>query len=86
MVCILIISRESMSTSSGGTLVIVGAAVDIASIVVASKPIRRAAEVVGAWALAWAGCKAVGVGERAGGIGYDWAQTTFYAVPQLAAP
>ncbi len=103
---------------AGATLVIVGAAVDIASIVVASKPIRRAAEVVGAWALAWAGCKAVGaggaalgtlaspvgtaiggvggciiggyagyrVGESAGGIVYDWTQTAFHAVPQVAAP
>lgn len=32
------------------------------SIVQADKPLRRATQVVSAWALAWAGCKVVGAG------------------------
>lgn len=50
---------------AGRTFVVIGAAVDIASIVVASSPIRRASEVVGGWALAWAGCKVIGAGGAA---------------------
>lgn len=51
----------------GGVLLVVGAAVDVVSVVQADQPLRRATQVVTAWALAWAGCKAVGyVG---GGIG-----------------
>lgn len=46
----------------GRRIVIVGLAVDSISIVVASNPIRRATEVVSAWAGAWAGCKVVGAG------------------------
>ncbi len=103
---------------AGRTLVVIGAAIDIASIVVSSSPLRRSSEVVGGWAMAWAGCKVVGAGGAAigtlaspvgtaiGGIGgciiggvagyrvgvgiggtvYDWAQTTFSQVPQIAAP
>lgn len=47
---------------AGRVLVIVGAGIDVASIVSASAPLKRASEVVGAWALAWAGCKLVGAG------------------------
>lgn len=50
---------------AGRTLVVLGAAVDIASIVVSSAPIRRASEVVSGWALGWAGCKVVGAGGAA---------------------
>lgn len=103
---------------AGRTLVVIGAAIDIASIVVSSSPLRRSSEVVGGWAMAWAGCKVVGAGGAAigtlaspvgtaiggiggciiggvagyrvgvgiGGTGYDWAQTTFSQVPQIAAP
>ncbi len=103
---------------AGRTVVVLGAAVDITSIVVSSTPIRRASEVVSGWALGWAGCKAVGAGGAAvgtfaspigtavGGIGgciiggyagyrvgvgmggtvYDWAKTSFSAVPQVTAP
>lgn len=103
---------------AGRTLVVFGAAVDIASIVVASSPMRRASEVVSGWALAWAGCKVVGaggaaagmlaspagaaiagiggciiggyagyrLGTQAGGVVYDWAQTTFYPLPQVQQP
>lgn len=52
---------------AGRVLVVVGVAADAASIVVADQPIRRATQVVSAWALAWAGCRTGGyVG---GGIG-----------------
>ena len=65
----------------GRTLVIVGAGVDAAMIVVASKPLRKTFEVVAAWGLGWAGCKAGGalgagiglsaspLGSAVGGIG-----------------
>lgn len=44
---------------------VVGVAVDAVSIVQASKPLRRASEVVAGWAGAWAGCKVVGAGGAA---------------------
>jgi hypothetical protein len=47
---------------AGPTLLILGASVDIISVVQASKPMRRASEVVAAWAGAWVGCKTAGAG------------------------
>lgn len=47
---------------AGRVLVVVGIAVDVVSIAQASKPLRRATEVVAGWAGAWAGCKVVGAG------------------------
>jgi hypothetical protein len=46
----------------GRVLLVVGAAIDIYSIVVASKPLRQATKVVAGWVGAWAMCKAVGAG------------------------
>lgn len=45
---------------AGRGLLVVGAALDIYSIVVAKKKIRQVAKVVGGWAAAAAGCKVVG--------------------------
>ena len=53
---------------AGRVLVVVGVAVDAVSIVQASKPLRRASEVVAGWAAAWAGCKVVGAGGAAAGL------------------
>ncbi len=50
---------------AGRVLVVVGVAVDVVSIVQASKPMRRASQVVAGWAGAWAGCKVVGAGGAA---------------------
>jgi hypothetical protein len=50
---------------AGRTVVVLGAAIDIASIVVSSSPLRRSSEVVGGWAMAWAGCKVIGAGGAA---------------------
>ncbi|MDZ7622047.1 MAG: hypothetical protein U5O69_06570 [Candidatus Competibacteraceae bacterium] len=50
---------------AGRALVVVGVAVDLVSIVQASKPLRRASQVVAGWAGAWAGCKVVGAGGAA---------------------
>jgi hypothetical protein len=50
---------------AGRVLLVVGVAVDVVSIVVASSPLRKASEVVGGWALAWVGCKVVGAGGAA---------------------
>lgn len=47
---------------AGRVLVVVGIAADVVSIAQASKPLRRATEVVAGWAGAWAGCKVVGAG------------------------
>ena len=52
---------------AGRVLVVVGVALDIVSIVQASKPLRRATQVVAGWAGAWAGCKLVGAGGAAVG-------------------
>lgn len=52
---------------AGRPLLIVGAALDAVSIVQSNKPLRRATEVVSAWAGAWAGCKVVGALGAAGG-------------------
>jgi hypothetical protein len=50
---------------AGRVLVVVGVAVDVVSIVQASKPMRRASQVVAAWAASWAGCEVVGAGGAA---------------------
>lgn len=47
---------------AGRVLLVAGVAVDIVSIVQASKPMRRASQVVTGWAAAWAGCKLLGAG------------------------
>lgn len=47
---------------AGRVLLVVGVTIDAYSIVQADKPLRRATQVVSAWALAWAGCKVVGAG------------------------
>jgi hypothetical protein len=52
---------------AGRVLVVTGAALELVSITVASKPPRRATQVVTAWAAAWLGCKVVGAGGAAGG-------------------
>ena len=52
---------------AGRVLVVVGVAIDVVSIVQASKPMRRASQVVTAWAGAWAGCEVVGAGGAAVG-------------------
>ncbi len=59
---------------AGRTLMILGISVDIISVVHANKPLRRASEVVAAWAGAWVGCKTAGaggaaIGSAAGPIG-----------------
>jgi len=52
----------------GKTFVVVGAANDYISIVVAKNPVRQTAKVGGGWAGAWLGCQAVGaMGIQAGG-------------------
>jgi hypothetical protein len=50
---------------AGRVLVVVGVAIDVVSIVQASKPLRRASQVVVGWAAAWAGCQVVGGGGAA---------------------
>lgn len=45
---------------AGKVFLIAGVALDVVSIVQASKPLRRASQVVVAWAGAWTGCKLVG--------------------------
>ncbi|MBO0798239.1 MAG: hypothetical protein J2P31_05405, partial [Blastocatellia bacterium] len=50
---------------AGRTLMIIGVSIDIISVVQASKPMRRASEVVAAWAVAWVGCKTAGAGGAA---------------------
>ena len=52
---------------AGRVLVVVGVVVDVASIVQASNPLRRTAEVAGGWAGAWGGCKVGGGLGAAGG-------------------
>lgn len=52
---------------AGRVLIVAGIAIDFVSIVRASKPLRRATEVVAGWAGAWAGCKVVGAGGAAVG-------------------
>ena len=47
---------------AGRVLLVAGAAMDAVSIVAASRPLRRASEVVAAWAGAWVGCKVAGAG------------------------
>jgi hypothetical protein len=50
---------------AGRALVILGVTVDLVSIARASKPLRRATQVVVGWASAWVGCKTVGAGGAA---------------------
>ena len=45
---------------AGRVLLVAGVAIDVVSIVQASKPLRRASQVVAGWAAAWVGCKVVG--------------------------
>jgi hypothetical protein len=52
---------------AGRVLLVVGVAVDVVSIVQASRPLRRASQVVAGWAGAWAGCKTIGAGGAAVG-------------------
>jgi hypothetical protein len=52
---------------AGRVLLVAGAAVDIVSIVYASRPLRRASEVVAGWAGAWIGCEVAGAGGAAVG-------------------
>jgi hypothetical protein len=52
---------------AGRILVVAGVAIDVVSIVQASKPMRRASQVVAGWAAAWVGCKLVGAGGAAVG-------------------
>jgi hypothetical protein len=47
---------------AGRTVAIVGAAVDIYSVVTATKPLRQATKVAAGWGGAWLGCKVVGAG------------------------
>jgi hypothetical protein len=47
---------------AGRTLAVVAIAVDVYSVVTASKPLRQATKVVSGWAGAWIGCKVVGAG------------------------
>ena len=47
---------------AGRTLLVVGIALDVYSVVKADKPLRQAAKVVSGWAGAWVGCKVVGAG------------------------
>ena len=49
----------------GRVLLVVGAAIDLYSIAVASKPIRQATKVLAGWAGAWAGCELLGGGGAA---------------------
>lgn len=50
---------------AGRTLILVGAFIDILSIVQASKPLRRTTQVVTAWTGAGIGCRTVGAGGAA---------------------
>jgi hypothetical protein len=50
---------------AGRTLMVVGAVMDIYSIVVAKKRLRQVLRVAGGWAGAWAGCQVVGAGGAA---------------------
>lgn len=52
---------------AGRLLLVAGATIDAISIVYASRPLRRASEVVAGWAGAWIGCQAVGAGGAAAG-------------------
>lgn len=46
----------------GRVLLVAGAAIDIYSIVVSNKPLRKATQVAAGWVGAWGGCKAFGMG------------------------
>lgn len=51
----------------GRVLLVVGAAIDIYSIVVSSSPLRQATKVAAGWVGAWAGCKTIGAAGAAAG-------------------
>jgi hypothetical protein len=51
----------------GRALLVIGAAIDLYSIVVAKKRVRQALRVAAGWTGAWAGCKVVGAGGAAVG-------------------
>lgn len=50
---------------AGRVLLVAGVVIDAVSIVQADRPLRRASQVVTAWAAAWAGCELVGAGGAA---------------------
>ncbi len=50
---------------AGRVLIVAGMAIDIVSVVRASRPLRRASQVVAGWAGAWIGCKVAGAGGAA---------------------
>ncbi|MEX1366665.1 MAG: hypothetical protein AB1Z98_26300 [Nannocystaceae bacterium] len=52
---------------AGRVLMVAGVAMDVISIAQASKPLRRATQVVAGWAGAWCGCKVVGAAGAGGG-------------------
>lgn len=56
---------------AGRVLLVVGAAVDIYSIVVAKKKLRQVAKVAGGWAGASGGCELVGAAGAAAGTGVE---------------
>jgi hypothetical protein len=55
----------------GRVLVVVGATVDVISIVQSSNPLKTASQVVAGWAGAWAGCKVVGAFGAGVGTGLE---------------
>jgi hypothetical protein len=50
---------------AGRLFVVGGITIDAVSIVQATKPVKRASEVIAGWAGAWAGCKVLGAGGAA---------------------
>jgi hypothetical protein len=56
---------------AGRALLVVGVVVDVVSIVQASKPLRRTAQVVTAWAAAGLGCRVVGAGGAVLGTAFE---------------
>lgn len=49
----------------GRILMVAGAAIDVVSIVHASKPLKPATEIIVGWTGAWVGCKVIGTGSAA---------------------
>jgi hypothetical protein len=54
---------------AGRVMAIAGVAIELLSVVRASRSIRRASPVVAGWAAAWAGCEVVGAGASGGLLG-----------------
>lgn len=52
---------------AGRVLLVAGVAADVAAVVRAERPLRRATQAVSGWAGAWAGCKVLGAGGAAVG-------------------